>query len=259
MSRRRPLIAVAASYRINEDLRTHATADKYVNAVIHAAGGTPIVLPAIGAALDIHALFDAFDGFLFPGSPSMVEPHHYGGEPSRPDTLHDPQRDATTLPILRAAIERGVPALGLCLGCQELNVAAGGTLHQHVHELPGKRDHRSPKHLPRPERFSPDHHVVRFTPGGLLEKLADAPEAMVNSLHWQAIDRVGKGLIVEALSDDGVIEAVRHERNDTLILGIQWHPEACVAFDALSHSILATFGKAAAAYAARRAGAREFA
>ena len=248
---RRPLIAVAACLKRNEDLRSHSVSDKYPAAVIAAAAGTPVIMPAIGDALDIAALLEVFDGFLFPGSPSNVEPHHYDGEPSREGTLHDPERDATTLPLLRAAIEYGAPVLALCRGCQELNVACGGSLHQNVHEFPGHLDHRSPKHLPRPERYAPDHHAVRFSTGGLLERLAGAPEAMVNSLHWQAIDRLADDLIVEARAPDGVIEAVRHRRDDTFILGIQWHPEACVGYDPLSRAIFAEFGRAAR-HASRR-------
>ena len=106
-----------------------------------AAGAIPILIPPVGEAQ--LALLDRLDGVLISGSPSNVEPTRYGVAESLTPDKHDPARDATTLPLIRAAIERGMPLLAICRGIQELNVALGGTLHQQVHDLPGRRDHRS--------------------------------------------------------------------------------------------------------------------
>ena len=145
----------------------HLVQEKYLTAVLVAARGIPLIIPSLGAELGLTELLAAVDGLLFTGSPSNVEPHHYGGEPSRQGTLHDPCRDATNLPLIRAAIAAGVPVLAICRGHQELNVALGGSLHQLVHEVPGRLDHRGSREVPRALRYGP-RHPVRLTPGGLL-------------------------------------------------------------------------------------------
>ena len=157
----------------------------------------PLTLPAFGAALDFDTVLDRFDGLLFTGSPSNVEPEHYGGPPSANGTLHDPERDATTLPLIRAAIERGVPIFCICRGVQELNVALGGTLHQEVHRVPGRIDHRSNESQPRDVQYGPAHDVT-LAEGGFLASLWPSAEVAVNSLHAQGIDRLAPRLAVEA-------------------------------------------------------------
>lgn len=240
---RRPLVAVTACVKSINNAPFHSVEDKYLHAVAAGADATPIVLPALGDDFDPDALREHFDGFVFTGSLSNVEPAHYAGTPSRAGTAHDPQRDATTLPLLRRLIETDAPVLALCRGMQELNVACGGTLHQHVHELPGKLDHRAPSAtLPRAVRYAPEHHRVRLQPGGLLARLAGVGEVMVNSLHEQAIDRLGAGLVIEATAPDGLIEAV-HYAGKRFVLGVQWHPEACIDADPFSRAIFAEFGR----------------
>ena len=251
-----PLIGVTACIRPIERHEFHAVAKQYVRAVVDAAGGLPLVIPALGEALEVGEIIGRIDGLLLSGSPSNVEPRHYSGPPARAGTKQDHARDATTLPLIRRAIAAGVPVLGLCRGAQELNVALGGTLHQHVHELPGKGDHRAVASDDNDTRYAPVHSV-RLMPGGLLARLAGAVEARVNSLHAQAIDRLAPGLAVEATAPDGVIEAVRladgpDARPAVFALGVQWHPEWHIANDRLSRAIFAAFGDAARA----RAGAR---
>lgn len=223
----------------------HRVGEKYVTAVAQAAECLPVLIPPLGAWYDPRALVDRLDGILLTGSPSNVEPHHYGGEASRDGTEHDPFRDATTLPLIRAAIDAGVPLFGLCRGHQELNVALGGTLHQNVHELDGKADHRSDKTVPHDERYL-ERHPVTLTPGGVLHGLAGgAARVMVNSLHAQAIDRPASRLEIEAVSDDGVIEAVSVRGAETFALSVQWHPEHPLALKwPLSKAMFAAFGEA---------------
>jgi putative glutamine amidotransferase len=245
-----PLIGVTACIRkIEQRGPFHSVSEKYIRAVTDGVAGIPVIVPALGDGGEAAAFIPRLDGLLLTGSPSNVEPHHYDGDPSRPGTLHDPQRDATTLPLIRLAIAAGVPVLGLCRGHQELNVALGGTLHQNVHELPGKRDHRAPRDQPNEVRYAPTH-TVSFPPGGFLRELAGEPEAMVNSLHAQAVDRPGPGLIVEAVSSDGVIEAVRLADAPGFVLGIQWHPEWSITTSRFSAAIFASFAAAARARAA---------
>lgn len=253
-----PLIGVTACLRTGERHRFHSVATQYVDAVVNGAGGVPLVVPALGEQTDFAALLARLDGLLLTGSPSNVEPHHYGGGESRAGTLHDPARDATTLPLIRLAVEIGLPLLAICRGHQELNVALGGTLHQHVHELPGRRDHRA-RDVPTNEERYDYAHTVRLTPDGLLCRLAGAAEATVNSLHAQAIERLAPGLAIEATSPDGIIEAVRVTTAKAFALGVQWHPEWHLAKDPLSRAIFATFGDAARARALRRTTAADVA
>ncbi len=259
-----PVIGVPACRRQAEPGTYHTVGEKYLTAITDAAGGLPVLLPALGdggngGRLHLQALVERLDGLLVTGSRSNVEPHHYDGEPSRPDTKHDPDRDATTLPLIRLALETGLPLFAICRGVQELNVALGGSLHQNVQELPGKRDHRMPRHDDVEVRHGP-MHPVRLTEGGALAALArevgvDPGSLMVNSLHAQAIDRPAKRLAVEALSDDGVVEAVRVIDAPAFAIGVQWHPEYRPLDNPYSSALFRAFGDACRARAGARLGA----
>jgi putative glutamine amidotransferase len=229
----------------------HAVVKKYVDVVVDGAGAMPLLVPAEGEAAMAEAAVDRIDGLLVPGSPSNVEPHHYDGYPSHPDTLHDPARDAVVLPLLRAAIRADLPVLAICRGIQELNVALGGSLHQRVHEVPGRLDHRAPKLETVEERYAHCAHGVELTAGGLLEGLAGTRLLTVNSLHHQGIDRLAPPLAVEALAPDGQIEAVRLPAA-RFVVGVQWHPEFRFADNPFSVQLFAAFGAACRARAKAR-------
>jgi putative glutamine amidotransferase len=250
-----PLVGIPTCVRKIHERNFHGVAERYSNAMVDAAGCLPLLIPALGARLDLDALFDRLDGLLLTGSPSNVEPHHYGGEPSQDGTLHDPDRDATTLPMIREAVRRDLPVLAICRGIQELNVALGGTLHQRVHEVPGRLNHRAPQPDGPDGRYGPAHGV-RLTQGGLLATLAGTAEIMVNSLHSQGIDRPAPGLAVEAVAPDGQIEAVSLP-GSRFVVGVQWHPEHKALDNALSRVLFAAFARACgAAFAGVSAGAR---
>ena len=176
-----PLIGISACVlSLRHDF--HAAGDPYVRAVV-AIGGVPVILPSLGAELDGAALLARLDGLLLTGSPSNVEPMRYGGHAPRPSTQLDARRDATTLPLIRDALAAGLPLLAICRGHQELNVALGGTLFQHVEELPGRLDHRAPPDPPMAVRYAPAHGVA-LAAGGALSRIAGgARGATVNSLH----------------------------------------------------------------------------
>jgi putative glutamine amidotransferase len=238
-----PLVGVSACVKEIETHRYQAAGDKYISAVAFGSDAQPVIMPALGDHYDVEMMVERFDGFLITGSPSNVEPHHYQGPASREGTLHDPERDATTLPLIRAAVAAGVPLLAICRGIQEFNVAFGGTLHQNVHELPGRLDHRAPKDQPADVMYAPAHNVA-LVPGSIVAGLAGATELMVNSLHSQAIDRLGDGLVVEATAPDGTIEAARVADAPGFALGIQWHPEYKFQDDAFGRALFAAFGEA---------------
>lgn len=250
-----PVVGVSACLKQGEHAPYHSVVDRYVEAVRVGAGALPLIVPALGELGAIDALLERLDGLLFTGSPSNVCPSLYGGPPPRPGNLADPRRDATTLPLMRRALATGVPLLAICRGIQELNVALGGSLHQHLHEVPGRADHRSDKSRPWAERYEP-RHEVRIRPGGLLHRLLDGAEtAIVNSLHGQGIDRLAPGLVVEAVAADGTIEAVSVAAAPAFALGVQWHPEWRAAEDPVSRPLFAAFGAAARARRRARAAA----
>jgi putative glutamine amidotransferase len=247
-----PVVGIPACLVARDGFGFHQVGAKYVDGVIDGAGGLPLLIPALGGRLDPDALLDRLDGLLLSGSPSNVEPHHYGGPAAPACGQSDPARDATTLPLIRRAIARAVPLFAICRGVQELNVALGGSLHQEVHGLPGRFDHRSDKTIALLERYGPAHEVL-LTQGGMLQELLDGAEAItVNSLHGQAIDRLAPRLAVEARASDGTIEAVRVEGAPGFVLGVQWHPEWRVLEHPISRRLFAAFGAACRA----RAGAR---
>ncbi|AOV17425.1 hypothetical protein BJI67_10460 [Acidihalobacter aeolianus] len=243
MSERKPLIAVPADTRLLGHHWFHAAGEKYLRAVAEAAGGLPLVVPAMAEAVEIDALLERVDGLLFPGSPSNVEPALYGGPPSVEGTLHDPARDALSLPLIRAALDRGVPLFAICRGLQEVNVALGGTLHQRVQEIPGMQDHRENPDLPVEAQYGIAHEVT-LVPDGLLDALIGRPRIAVNSLHWQGVDRLAPGLRAEARADDGLVEAFTLPDAPGFNLAVQWHPEWMVHDNPDSVTLFEAFGEA---------------
>jgi putative glutamine amidotransferase len=247
-----PLVGITACLKAGEDSRFHTVQDKYVEAVVVGTGAVPVLIPAIGAALDIESLLDCLDGVLVTGSPSNVDPSHYGGPAPRDGNLADAARDATTLPLIRRALARGVPLLAICRGIQELNVALGGSLHQHVHELPGRRDHRSDKTRDYAGRYAPVHPIDLTAGGKLQEIMGGAPRIEVNSLHAQGIDRLASSLMVEAVAEDGTIEAVSAPSCAGFMIGVQWHPEWRVQENPWSQHLFGAFADSCRRYAAAR-------
>jgi putative glutamine amidotransferase len=248
---RLPLIGVTAcSKQVGLHLH-HITGDKYVRAVAIGAGGLPLIIPALGELIDQATLLDNLHGLLFTGSPTNIEPHQYSGAASAAGTPHDPERDRTTLPLIRRAIEAGVPVLGICRGFQEMNVAFGGTLHQKVHEVPGMLDHREQAAESLDVQYAP-RHPLRVQPGGILAGLGLPSEIAVNSIHGQGVERLAPGLRVEALAPDGLIEAFSVIEAKSFALGVQWHPEWQVRSNPNYLAIFQAFGEACRKRAGQR-------
>src|SRR5579884_2480936 len=235
-----PLVGLPACVRTLHERPFHTAADRYARAVVEDAGFVPVIIPAIGAQLDVAALLDRLDGLVLTGSPSNVEPGHYGA-PALDGVLHDPERDATTLPLIREAVRRDLPILAICRGIQELNVALGGTLYQRVHELSGRLNHRARRDSPG-GAYGPAHSVT-LTPDGRLSALFGVGEIIVNSLHSQGIDRPAPALFVEAVAPDGQIEAVSLPEA-RFVIGVQWHPEYKLLENPVSRALFTAFLRA---------------
>ncbi|MCU8020375.1 MULTISPECIES: gamma-glutamyl-gamma-aminobutyrate hydrolase family protein [unclassified Shewanella] len=243
MSADLPLIGVIAC---NQQLGSHSfniVGEKYLLGVVNGAKGWPLVIPSLGGDLPIDAILDRLDGILFTGSPSNVEPHLYAGQPSELGTHHDPKRDATTLPLIHAAIAAGVPVLGICRGFQEMNVAFGGSLHQKLHEVGGFIEHREDKTASLDVQYGASHSIT-VEPGGLIYEAWGRDSAEINSVHTQGVERLGVGLRPEAYAPDGLVEAFSVIGTKEFALGVQWHPEWKVSENPFYLSIFNAFGDA---------------
>jgi putative glutamine amidotransferase len=242
------IVGIPACAKALSDMPFHQTPARYAEAVLGGAGVLPVLIPPLGQPM--LGLLDDLDGLLVPGSPSNVHPSHYGGGESETPEFHDLERDRTTLPLIRAAIDAAIPVLAICRGIQELNVALGGTLIQRVHALEARMDHRGGSG-PFEMRYGPKHPISVI---GSLARILGADSIDVNSLHGQAIDRLGEGLVVEARAPDGTIEAVAMPSAPGWLLGVQWHPEWEYADNPHSVAIFAAFGDACRARTRERTG-----
>lgn len=251
LDRSAPLIGLPADVKQLNEHPFHVVGEKYITAVTDAAGGLPFIIPSLGERFDMADLVSRLDGLVLTGSPSNVATSLYGGAPDRPDSPQDPQRDATTLPLIKAALAEGLPLFAICRGFQELNVALGGTLHTQIHLVEGRFDHRSDQNKSYEERYGPRHKVT-LTPGGIMHRLIGKDEIQVNSLHWQGIDRPAERLAIEAVAEDGTIEAVRVIDAGSFALAVQWHPEFRATENPDSMALFRAFGEAARARAAAR-------
>ncbi len=240
----RPLVGIVCDLEVDDGMASHRAGDEYVRAV-QGMGALPLLIPVTDPPLAPADILARVDGLLFTGAPSNVAPSHYQGAALRPGTKLDAARDATALVLLRAAIAAGMPSFCICRGFQELNVALGGTLNPHVHEGDQMLDHREDEAAPLERQYGPAH-AVRLTQGGLLAGLLDADTVMVNSLHHQGIAELAPGLVAEARSSDGLIEAVSHPGAPGFVLGVQWHPEWAHASDPVSRILFAAFARAIA-------------
>lgn len=246
-----PLVAVSTDVRHFDNYAWHAVPQQYLEAAIAGAGVFPVLVPSFGDRLDLEMLLDRVDGVMITGSKSNVHPSLYGEEATEANGPYDPARDATTLPLIRRAIERGVPLLAICRGIQELNVALGGSLAAEIQDRPGALDHRAPVSDNQDERFA-IRQPVRIEPGSCLAGVLGAGEVMVNSVHRQAVDRLGGRLQIEATAADGTVEAISVRDARAFAVGVQWHPEYWVGSDDVSARLFRAFGDAVRDHAIAR-------
>ncbi|MGG0644207.1 gamma-glutamyl-gamma-aminobutyrate hydrolase family protein [Sporosarcina gallistercoris] len=210
----KPLIGITSD--IDENGETFLKAD-YSRAILR-AGGLPVVLPA--GLEDIEEICDRIDGLLLTGGED-VNPLLFGEEPKRELGKIAPERDTMEMALAKCAVGKDMPVLGICRGHQILNVALGGTIHQHIYS-----DLEGPllQHKQQADRNYPTH-TVRVTEGSRLAEFASAKEILVNSLHHQAVNDVPEPLRVMATATDGIIEALESTKH-RFVMSVQWHPEA---------------------------------
>ena len=246
----RPIIGVVSDRRMVGEHPFHMVGEKYLQALVDGAEAYPVALPSLAEGFDVLDILDRLDGLFLTGSPSNVEPRHYLGDPSEPGTWHDPERDLAALALIPAALRAGMPLFAVCRGFQEVNVSFGGSLHQKVHEVEGYRVHKEDPDDPLEMQYGPSHQVD-FIDGGLLQEITGRSSATVNSLHSQGVDRLGEGLVVEAVAEDGLVEAFRVADAPGFALAVQWHPEWKVKDYPVSLDLFRAFGEACRAYRLR--------
>ena len=222
-----PIIGITTYGRNERDLANQYYSEfffvpaDYVDAV-RRAGGVPMLLPP--GETNWQRWLDVTDGIIVTGG-SDIHPARYGGNAEHPNlTIHDLQRDETEIALVQELVtDVHKPTLYICLGAQVLNVALGGTLHEHVPDVVGEDIHRSP------EGFWANQ-PLRAEPGSQLAQVMGATEVTTTSGHHQAIKEVAVGLKVVAEAADGIIEALQVSEHPWA-LAVQWHPEKTAAFD----------------------------
>jgi putative glutamine amidotransferase len=193
---------------------------EYITAIQHAGALALIVAPDPSLVADPDELLDLIDGLILAGG-ADIDPSAYGAEPHPATNGTVPERDRSEIALARRAIERDMPVLGICRGMQLINVAAGGTLRQHVPDLVGHEDHRR-----SPGSFADSDHDVRLAPGSLAARAAGEHLHGTKSHHHQAVDQLGDGLVITGHSTlDDLAEAIEAPAC-RFVLGVQWHPEA---------------------------------
>ena len=210
----RPLIGISSYGRAGQR-QTFSLPCEYVD-VVRLAGGVPIMLPAVEG--EVPEALEVIDALILPGG-GDVDPAHYGGDRHDANYGISPERDGFELGLARAALaRRDLPVLCICRGMQLVNVVLGGDLVSHIPDHFGDQvAHRHPELRPVP-------HPVKLDPTSRLAGILGDAELSVQSVHHQAVGRLGAGLRAVGWSPDGVIEAVESDQHPFLI-GVQWHPE----------------------------------
>jgi putative glutamine amidotransferase len=238
MNRRAPLIGVSTSITVGANPERAYVNSAYLHAV-QQAGGVPVLLPPQLSSASMRRLADDLQGLLLTGGGDM-DPARFGETPHA--TLYDvaPSRDTLETSVLHVALGRGLPVLAVCRGLQVLNVALGGSLHQDVGTDPGTQ-------MPHGQKEPRDQptHKVKLTPGCRLATTLGADELEVNSMHHQAIKRLGRGLTAVAWAPDQIVEGAEIGDPSRFVLGVQWHPEELVGHSEPARRLFAALVAAA--------------
>ena len=248
----RPIVGIIGnSYLMNDRYAVHASGQMNSDAVSDVAGCVPMIVPSDPRYVSVEELLNCCDGFLLTGGRPNVHPSEYGEDETPAHGAFDRNRDAITLPLIRACVDRGQPFFGICRGFQEVNVAMGGTLHPEIRDLPGRDNHRMPPDGTIEEQFAL-RHTVQFADGGVFHRLMGATSVMTNTLHGQGIARPGCRIVIDGHAPDGTPEAIYIKDAPGFTLSVQWHPEWNAACDPVSRPLFAAFGAAVQGWAERK-------
>ena len=241
----RPIIGITPDFNsgqrkniASQDEPTYFLRARYIDAVKD-LGGIPFVLPITDDPKLQAELLGRIGGLLITGSGPDLDPRLYGERPRARLRIMSRERSAFELELVRLAIKRDRPVLGICGGMQVLNVALGGSLIQDIpSQVANSLSHRQKQSATRPS------HRVEIAPGTRLNRILKSGRARVNSSHHQAVARPAPGLVVNAVAPDGVIEGIENPRR-RFVLGVQWHPEFLYRRDEASRRLFRAFLKEA--------------
>lgn len=221
----RKTIGIVANHQHIDGNTSQRVSFIYPKVVAAMLDATPLVIPAMPETQDVGHLVDLFDGIVLTGARPNVHPSEWGAVPTKAHEPYDQGRDQVALPLVRAAVDAGVPLIGICRGMQEMAVAYGSTLHPEVRNLPGRMNHRRPQDdCPREQIFRP-RHAVSLSPGGIFAGLYGAEQIITNTLHGQSVEEVGQRVSIEGRAEDTTIEAIEIRDAPGFALGVQWHAE----------------------------------
>lgn len=254
-----PLVWVVTSHRELRNPSGHTqmytVVDEGGQRTVLNMGLQPVCYPRVPPDR-LESLLAGVDGILLGGSDTNVHPRHFGEAPARPEFHYDEERDALAHALIRLALARRVPVIGICRGSHDFNVALGGSLHQWLREVPGMLQHHEDPDENIEEQYV-ERHFVSCTPGGELERLAQMGRFPVSSLHSQGIKALGSELVAEAHADDGLVEAFRWRDPSLFAWGFQFHPEWGWRWHPAYGRIMNGFVRACRERMARRTGAGE--
>jgi putative glutamine amidotransferase len=239
----KPVIGIMACNRLVGTENAYAVMERYARAATVFGDCLALLIPPQADGFAAATIAARLDGLLLTGSPSNVDPQHYGDDDAGQGPF-DAGRDHVSLALSEAMIGRGRPVFGICRGFQELNVLLGGTLRRDVGVGGGNRlSHHAPDGVELAGMF--DHlHDVELTKNGVLAKAYGRDHLRVNSVHYQGVDRLGAGLNIEAVAPDGLVEAFSANIGGAQVLGVQWHPEWQTAQHPQSQTYFHLMGKA---------------
>lgn len=219
----RPVLGVIACNRqIGEEI-AQCVINRYIISAMRYADCAAFIIPSLPEYMRADEVLARVDGILLTGSPSNVLPSRYG-DGAMGDGPFDLGRDQMAMDLVLASLDSAKPLFGICRGFQEINVALGGTLRRDLGDDSRDVPHHAADGVSFSGQFNHQHEVA-ITAGGMLESIYPERYAMVNSVHFQGIDRLAVALQVEAKADDGVVEAYSARPNGAPLLAVQWHPE----------------------------------
>lgn len=242
-AKRKPVVLMSMGAQERKGHDYQVMTHKYIVPLVEIAGCVPVLVPTCCGTEDLEQYLDMADGVYLTGAGSNIDPSLYGQDNLTPDKGQDRDRDLFDLPLIKAAIARGLPIFGICRGMQEINVALGGDIHQKVYAEPGFNDHRENPEDPVDVQYAAAHKV-RVAAGSWLAKVLGSEEIGVNSLHGQGIKTLGKGLEPLAHAEDGLVEAFHAPSLSPFLFAVQWHPEWQAAQNPDSVKMFEAFGEA---------------
>ena len=240
---KKPLIGIVCCKRKQDGHYFHMVGEKYINAINNHSGCTGVLVP-IDQEEDINlSIIEKVDGFLLTGSLSNVHPKMYQENLINAEMMLDESRDQFVFSMIRTIIKKHIPLLAICRGFQEMNVAFGGKLYQDLELESNHTGHDFDRNQSHDIQYGFSHEV-KLSNNGLLHNLTGLDKAEVNSLHTQGVKQLGEGLMIEAVSHEGLVEAFTVEEAESFNLSVQWHPEWKPGNSFLSQAIFDAFGAA---------------